>query len=142
MLAGACGGLLNAYFSDNGFVLPRVETAGSMTVTRPGFLGSMLVGSVAAGVSWGLYGPFAGVTIIGPGAGADVSLSLSALVGAVLVGIGGSRWLTDQVDKTLLKATAVQAAQGGANKDASAAIAAASPAKALEIARGLTPPKG
>lgn len=138
LLAGACGGLLNAYFTDNGFVWPRVETAGTSVVTRPGFLGSMLVGAVAAGVSWGLYGPFAGAVVIGPGAIGEVSLTVSALVGAVLVGIGGGRWLTDQVDKSLLKATAVAAASGGANPEASAAIAAAKPARALEVAKAMS----
>lgn len=139
LLAGAAGGLVNAYFTDNGFVWPRVETIGTFTITRPGFLGSMLVGSFAATVSWGLYGPFAGVAIIGISGPALESpvLTLSSLVGAVLVGIGGGRSLTDQVDKSLLKATAVQAAQSSANPSASAAIAAASPARALEIARHL-----
>jgi hypothetical protein len=139
MLAGAAGGLLNAYFTDNGFVWPKVELVGAFTITRPGFLGSMLVGGVAAAVSWGLYGPFAGMSIFGsteaarPGA----ALTVSALVGAVLVGIGGGRWLTDQADKSLLKATAAHAAQGKANPEASAAIAASRPAAALEIARKL-----
>lgn len=135
--AGGVGGLLNAYFTDNGFVWPRVETVGGIVVTRPGFLGSMLVGAVAAGVSWGLYGPFAGMNMVGGTPAAEASLTLSAFVGAVLVGIGGGRWLTDQVDKSLLKATAVKAAQGGANPAASAAIASASPSRAFEIARKL-----
>src|SRR5207249_3810079 len=38
-VAGAAGGLLNAYFTDNGFVWPRVESVGPFTITRPGFLG-------------------------------------------------------------------------------------------------------
>lgn len=138
-LAGAAGGLLNAYFTDNGFVWPRVESVGAFTITRPGFLGSMLVGGIAAAVSWGLYGPFASMSIFGatdsqrPGA----ALTVSALVGAVLVGVGGGRWLTDQADKSILKATAAHAAQGKSNAEASAAIAAARPAGALEIARKL-----
>ena len=139
MLAGAAGGLLNAYFTDNGFVWPKVESVGAFTITRPGFLGSMLVGGIAAGVSWGLYGPFAGVSILGStdGVRPGAALTVSALVGAVLVGIGGGRWLTDQADKSLLKATAAQAAQGRASPEASAAIAASRPAAALEIARKL-----
>jgi hypothetical protein len=139
MLAGAAGGLLNAYFTDNGFVWPRVESVGAFTITRPGFLGSMLVGGIAAVVSWGLYGPFASMPVLGgtdavrPGA----ALTISALVGAVLVGVGGGRWLTDQADKSLLKATAAQAAQGRASPEAAAAIATARPAAALDIARKL-----
>jgi len=139
MLAGAAGGLLNAYFTDNGFVWPRVEAVGAFKITRPGFLGSMLVGGIAAAVSWGLYGPFASMPVFGAtdGVRPGASLTVSALVGAVLVGIGGGRWLTDQADKSLLKATAAQAAQGKANPEASAAIAAARPAHALDIARTL-----
>lgn len=139
LLAGAAGGLLNAYFSDNGFVWPKVETVGAATITRPGFLGSMLVGAIAAAVSWGLYGPFASMPIFGAaGAGQPGgALTVSALVGAVLVGIGGGRWLTDQADKSLLKATAAHAAQGKASPEAAAAIATARPARALEIARKL-----
>ena len=139
LLAGAAGGLLNAYFSDNGFVWPKVETVGSFTITRPGFLGSMLVGAIAAAVSWGLYGPFASMPIFGTTAAGQSGgvLTVSALVGAVLVGIGGGRWLTDQADKSLLKATAAHAAQGKASPEAAAAIATSRPARALEIARKL-----
>ena len=137
--AGAVGGLVNAFLTDNGFVWPRRETSGAFTVTRPGFLGSMLVGAIAAAVSWGLYGPFAASPVAGggPAAGAapaDASLTLSALVGAVLVGVGGGRWLTDQADKSMLKATAARAAGSGGHREASAAIASATPARAFEIA--------
>jgi hypothetical protein len=136
--AGAVGGLVNAFLTDNGFVWPRRETSGAFTVTRPGFLGSMLVGAIAAAVSWGLYGPFAASPVVGGSAAgaaaADASLTLSALVGAVLVGVGGGRWLTDQADKSMLKATAAQAAGSGGHREASAAIASATPARAFEIA--------
>jgi hypothetical protein len=136
-VAGAAGGLLNAYFTDNGFVWPRVESVGAFKITRPGFLGSMLVGAIAAAVSWGLYGPFASMAVFGAteAVPAGAALTVSALVGAVLVGVGGGRWLTDQADKSLLKATAAHAAQGQGSAEASAAIAAARPAQALEIAR-------
>jgi hypothetical protein len=63
-------------------------------------------------------------------------LALS-LVGAVLVGIGGVRWLTNEVDKDLLQAAASQAAAGKASPEASHKIALATPAQALLIARSL-----
>ena len=141
LAAGAVGGLLNAYFSDNGFAWPRVERVDRVTITRPGFLGSMLVGGVAAVVSWGLYGPFAAAPLFGSGVAAPLPpFTLSSLVGALLVGVGGGRFLTDQVDKFLLRTTAVKAAEGHADAVASRQIATASPADALEIARGLSGP--
>jgi len=92
------------------------------------------VGGVAATVSWGLYGPFASASVLGRAdLPSDAGLTLSAVVGAVLVGIGGGKWLTDQADKSLLKAAAAKAAQKSPNADAAAAIAAARPARALEI---------
>lgn len=138
LVAGGIGGLINAYFSDNGFAWPRVERVDATTITRPGFLGSMATGGVSAVVSWGLYGPFASAPLFGSGAAVALPpFTLSALVGALLVGIGGGRWLTDQVDKFMLRTTAVKAAEGNADARASRQIATASPAGALEIARQL-----
>jgi hypothetical protein len=136
--AGAVGGGVNAYLTDNGFAFPKRETVDATVIIRPGFLGSMSVGAVAAVTSWGLYGPFASASIIGgttAAGGAGPSLALSGLVGAVLVGIGGGRWLTDNVDKQMLKATAVKATMK--NASVSAQIAIARPAHALQVARSL-----
>ena len=62
-------------------------------------------------------------------------MTLSALVGAVLVGVAGARWLTNEVDKNLLKAAASEAAASPADPDKSKQIAMATPAEALRIAR-------
>lgn len=143
-VAGAVGGAVNALLTDNGFIFPKTDVVDTTPLWRPGFLGTMAVGAAAATVSWGLYGPFASYAILGsstaPGVATAepiVGLTLSALVGALLVGMGGGRWLTDQADKGLLKAAAVKAAAGTANTSASAKIAASRPAAALEIARTL-----
>jgi hypothetical protein len=144
-VAGAVGGAVNALLTDNGFIFPRTDVVDTTPLWRPGFLGTMAVGAAAAIVSWGLYGPFASYAILGPAVppvagaatGPAAGLTLSALVGALLVGMGGGRWLTDQADKSLLKAAAVKAAAGSADAAASAKIAAARPAVALEIARTL-----
>jgi hypothetical protein len=135
--AGALGGLVNAFINDQGFRLPSVARVDGFTIYRPGWIGNVLVGGVAASVSWGLYGPLAAQNIIGP-VGDEivaVGLSLSSLVGAVLIGIGGARWLTDQVDKNLLKATAAKAAGSPGTATAAQQIAMASPSEALEIAK-------
>jgi hypothetical protein len=134
---GAVGGLVNALLTDNGFILPRKEALDSAKIIRPGFLVNIFIGGIAALVSWGLYGPFAAVFIIGgtndPGTSVT-GLSLSAVVGALLVGIGGARWLTNEVDKKLLRAAASKAASGEPSNQKAVRISAASPAEALKIA--------
>ena len=136
--AGGIGGCVNALLSDNGFVMPRAETTGVGSIVRPGFLGNILIGAVAAAISWGLYGPFASAVVFGAPMEANPvkpSLSLSALVGAVLIGIGGARWLTNEVDKKLLKAAAARAARSKSDSSSAEEIAQASPAEALKIAK-------
>ena len=65
MLSGAIGGIINALVSDNGFIKPSEETAGEVTIIRPGFAGNILLGAVAAFISWGLYGAFANTVLFG-----------------------------------------------------------------------------
>jgi hypothetical protein len=138
--AGAVGGAINALTSDNGFLLPKSEEANGTTIVRPGYLGNIGIGAVAAVVSWGLYGPLSSYVVVGFGAQPAVGsqpggLSLAALVGAILVGVGGARWLSNEVDKTLLRAAASEAANTPASKDAAKRIALATPAQALRVAK-------
>ena len=132
--AGAVGGIVNALLSDNGFILPKPEKIGENQIIRPGFLGNILISGIASCVSWGLYGPFATFNMAGSAAADGVVLTLSSLVGAILIGIGGARWLTNEVDKTILKAAASEAAAGPANIDVSRNIALATPMDAYRIA--------
>jgi hypothetical protein len=135
--AGAAGGAVNAYLSDNGFIGPRTDENGGRKIYRPGFIGNVVVGGVAASISWGLYGPFAAVSIIGgTGAGSSVGqgLTLSALVGAALVGIAGARWLTNEVDKKMLRATASEAIAAAPKADIARKLLTEPPAKAWQIA--------
>lgn len=141
-IAGAVGGVVNAIMTENGFVLPRKEDAGNgTTILRPGYLGNVLIGAVAAGISWGLYGPLSSYVIVGSEEATkqnpigSLGITLASLVGAVLVGVGGARWLTNEVDKNLLHAAASQAAGRPPSAEASQRIALASPASALDIAR-------
>ena len=145
VLAGALGGVANAFISDNGFLLPKTEvTSGGTTIIRPGYLGNAFVGGIAAVISWGLYGPASSLLVAGTiealksNAALDkIGLSLASFVGALLVGVGGARWLSSEVDKNLLRATAAQAAGKQSSTDASQQIAMASPAQALNVARGM-----
>lgn len=142
-LAGAVGGIINALMTDNGFSMPKREKAdGKTTILRPGYLGNVVVGAVGAVVSWGLYGPLGSVLIagtheaIGANDSGKIGLTLSSLVGAVMIGVAGARWLTNEVDKDMLKAAASQAASSPASAHKAQRIAtASSPAQALKIAR-------
>jgi hypothetical protein len=131
--AGALGGLANALMSDNGFVLPKNEaTPDGSSVWRPGVTGTVIVGAIAAVVSWALYGAGAGQSILSTTA---LELTWAGAAAAVLVGVGGSRWLTSEVDKTLLKKTASAAASKDANPSLANVIATSSPAAGLRAVR-------
>jgi hypothetical protein len=144
-LAGAIGGVINALMTDNGFILPKRAIEGDQTtVLRPGYLGNVLIGAIGAVVSWGLYGPFGSVHIVGAKealvestGNLKLGLSLATFVGAILIGVAGARWLTNQVDKTMLQSAAAHAAGAKPSAAASVQIATASPAAALSIARNM-----
>ena len=138
-IAGAIGGLINALVSQNGFFKWKKDMVGTQEIWRPGILGNVLISGVASCISWGLYGPFAAYYIIGgPKHIGDVSqavgLTLSSLVGAVLVGVSGARWLTNEVDKNLLRQAASNAAASNASETKAARIAMATPFQAMKIA--------
>jgi hypothetical protein len=58
-IAGGVGGVVNALLSDNGFVMPKWKR----NVWCPGIVTNVLLGAVAALISWALYGSGAGVEI-------------------------------------------------------------------------------
>ncbi len=140
-IAGGIGGVVNALLSNNGFIKPVTVQVDQLTIIRPGVIGNILISGVAAGISWGLYGPFNASTLIGsppPGTtSTPPSLTVSALIGAVLIGIAGARWLTNEVDKTLLRAAASKAASAQPAPSKGQEMALASPARVLEIAKTL-----
>jgi hypothetical protein len=105
-IAGAIGGVINALLTgNNGFVLPKVKR----NILCPGFLSNVLVGAFSAFASWAFYGSGASVELAQI-TEQTISLRFSALAGAFLVGVGGARWLTNEVDKNLLKESVVEAA--------------------------------
>lgn len=140
-LFGSIGGLANALLTENGFIKPHFQEEGEepkkVRVWRPGVLGNMAIGLVAAVISWGLYGPLASEYLVGGPASessVEVGLTLSAAVGALLVGAGGARWLSNEVDKKLLQNAAAGAMSATASDSVASQIALASPAEALRIA--------
>jgi hypothetical protein len=148
--AGAIGGIFAALLSeDRGFPLPSKVTTGGATIIRPGFLGLIAVGAIAAALSFALYGPLASETIVGGPDQADENiadddsddygLTLAALAGACLVGMGGSKWLSSQVDAAILQVAASTAAAGHSDTNKAVSIATANPTRALGIARSMGP---
>jgi hypothetical protein len=99
--AGCVGGFANAVLSGQLELPKRDAKAG---VYRPGWIGDVVVGGIAALVFWGLYGPYSGAVLLGPGDpdGPAVILRVSELFGALLTGVGGGRLLTAEVEKRIL----------------------------------------
>jgi len=105
------GGAVNALISANGFVFPTVRRS----IWCPGFLANLLVGAFAAFASWAFYGSGAGVELAAKTAQERgvISLKFSALAGAFLVGVAGAKWITNEVDKKLLKESVKVAGTAG-----------------------------
>ena len=105
-VAGAVGGLLNALLTSEGLALARMEQlSGGGRIWRPGFIGNVAIGAVAAVVLAGLYSPLGSVALGGATPSNPVTLTIGALAGALLSGIGGARVLTSEVQKRLDDAT-------------------------------------
>ena len=98
-VAGGLGGSVNALLTDGGIVKPRVKRG----IWCPGFISNLLIGAFSAFSSWSFYGSGAGVDISQAGERTLISLRFSALAGAFLVGVAGSKWITNEVEKRLFK---------------------------------------
>jgi hypothetical protein len=96
---GGFGGVVNALMTDNGFALPRKESG----VWCPGAISNILIGAFAAFSSWAFYGSGAGIELGDKSLRTVISLKFSVLAGAFLVGVAGAKWITNEVDKRLLK---------------------------------------
>ena len=125
---GGLGGFVNVFLGDSGLHLPRMEEG----VWRPGYLGVIFVGLVAAVAAW-LTTQTATLTgsIVSGGA---VTLHLSELSTAIIVGFGGARWFEAEGDQTIFRRAAVVAAAKDSDAGAAALIASASPIQALAAA--------
>src|SRR5215207_4595313 len=132
VVAGAIGGVANALLSDNGFPLPR-RIGG---ILCPGFLTNVLLGALAGFTSWASYGSGSGVelarTANAGSARAEISLTFSALAGAFFVGVAGARWITNEVDKRLLKESVKVAAEKKLPREQCEELVKASPRRVLE----------
>jgi hypothetical protein len=132
LTAGALGGVVNALITHNGFVLPQIHTG----IWCPGFVANVLVGAFAAFASWSFYGSGAGVEVaarVADGAErAIISLTFSALAGAFLVGVAGAKWITNEVDKKLLKESVKVAGPKKLSTEVCEKLVAGSPLQILQ----------
>jgi hypothetical protein len=96
---GALGGLINCAISGE-FHLPHTDKEAK--IWRPGWVGNVLVGGVAAVVVWGIYGPLASFDLLG-GQNLDPHLTLAQLFSSLVVGLGGGRILSLEAQKLILR---------------------------------------
>jgi hypothetical protein len=134
--AGAVGGIVNTVMTDGKFRLPAYEDG----ILCPGFIGNALIGAFASVISWALYGAGAGLELARHAAATDarqtISLTVGALAGAALVGVGGARWLSNEVDTKLLRASVNVSAEGAMTPEQRSVIASAPAIDVLRAVRG------
>ena len=132
--AGLVGGLVNALLVDNTFGKEKTGSVGwALAIVT-----NMVFGAVAAFLSWAASGPLSSYPIFGPppaGAPAPVStFTYSALAAAIVVGIGGPRWISNEVDKKLLTTAASKAADKPAHPATAQNMLSARPAEVKRLA--------
>ncbi|WP_353069416.1 hypothetical protein RBB75_02460 [Tunturibacter empetritectus] len=127
-VCGAVGGFVNVFIGDSGLHLPTMEQG----VFRPGYLGVVLVGMVAAVGAW--LGTQGSMLTSGFVPSPPVTLRLSELSTAMLIGFGGARWFKSEGETTIFRKAAVIAASKPADGEAAATIATGTPFQALTAA--------
>jgi hypothetical protein len=137
-IAGAVGGVVNTVMADGKFRLPQYEAG----ILCPGFLGNVAIGAFASVISWALYGAGAGIDLARMGATERqvVSLTVGALAGAALVGLGGARWLSNEVDSKLLRASVNITTEKSMTPEQRSTIAAAPAIEVLRAVQGVASP--
>jgi len=142
---GALGGIANCAITGE-FALPQFDRANK--VWRPGWIGNVIVGAIAAVVVGGMYGPLAQFVINGT-AQAVPQLTVAQLLGAVVVGLGGGNILTqlaqrqaERLAKDNLAATLAAMTKPSATTQPAAPAAPAVPPAAPQPPANPTQPKG
>lgn len=92
---GAVGGIINCAISGE-FKFPQFDREAK--VWRPGWIGNLLVGAVAAVVVWGIYGPLASYDFLEPKP-AQLHLTLAQLLSSLVIGLSGGKILTLMAEK-------------------------------------------
>ena len=129
VLMGSLGSLVSAFIGDNGWHLPMNDHG----IFRPGYLGNMLVGALAALASWGMQ---KAAVLIGTSSSA-MSFSTADMANAIVIGFGGASWFKSQIEKVILQKAAVVAASKPGDSAAAGQIATASPMEAFKAASNM-----
>jgi hypothetical protein len=129
VLMGGLGSLVSAFVGDSGWHLPVVESG----IFRPGYLGNMLVGGLAALASWGMQ---KAAVLIGTAPSA-LTFTTADMANAIVIGFGGASWFKCQIEKIILQKTAVVAASKPGDSAAASQIATSSPMEALRAANNM-----
>jgi hypothetical protein len=95
IVCGAAGGFVNVFIGDSGLHLPKVENG----ILQPGFLGTLLIGALAAVGSWGAA---KAITIFGASTPA-FTFSTGDVANALMLGFGGAKWFKSETEKTVCK---------------------------------------
>jgi hypothetical protein len=129
VLMGGLGSLVSAFVGDSGWHLPMLDNG----IFRPGYLGNMLVGALAALASWGMQ---KATVLIGSSPG-QLSFSTADMANAIVIGFGGASWFKSQLEKVILQKTAVVAASKQGDPVAAGQIATSTPMEALKAANNM-----
>ena len=98
---GAAGGLMKSLLS-GGF--ERWSYDSNTKIWKPGWIGHLITGAVAAFVVWAIYGPFAGQSLTTE---ESFPITLFQAGGSLLLGVGGAevlRMLADRKADAIAKA--------------------------------------
>jgi H+/Cl- antiporter ClcA len=113
---GAVGGIANCAITGE-FALPHFDKENR--TWRPGWIGNVIVGAIAAVVVGGMYGPLAKY-VVNQSPQTLPPLELAQLLGAIVVGLGGGNILTrlaqrqaDQITISNLSTAIAKSKAGG-----------------------------
>ena len=87
---GAVGGFVNCLLSDE-VHWPRFDK--EARIWRPGVIGNIAVGAIAAVVVWGVYGPAASFDLV-KDSPQQLSLTVGQLLSSLVIGLSGGKILT------------------------------------------------
>ena len=108
-------------------------------IVELGFVGSSIIGMLAALCSWALYGPYSQALLIGAAFKSVwrstiinvFQLSLYTVVSSFLVGLAGAKWFSAEVDKEVFKNIAVTASVSNPDPQLAKDIVTGTPQQAL-----------
>ena len=126
--AGGLGGIVNALMNGEGLLLPHWKSG----IWCPGFIGNAFIGSISALISWGLNSSGSSLELL---VSENVRLTVGTFTGAILVGVGGTRWLSNEIDKKLLRQAASEAGKRDIPHEDCNQLQKAPPMRALQLAQ-------